>query len=157
MDSYPSIASDLMAHSLFYPLIKKFHKDVLTRTTAEHAISLMKTELATSQSDVACDIHLVHLRTSTTQRNSEEKEIIETSEHVALRVHRFGFDCCFKPLGAKCGTTGGKFSVMDLFPEFFDDSVEQTSLTLLHSGKELRKSFTISLKPMELYTFLLKK
>ncbi|XP_065570267.1 alpha-mannosidase 2-like [Artemia franciscana] len=157
MDSYSSIASHLMAHSLFYPLIKMFHEDVLTRTTAEDAISLMKTELAPSQSDLACDIHLVHLRTSTTQRNSEEREIIEPSEHLALTVHRLGFDCCFKPLGAKCRTTGGKFSVMDLFPEYLYDSVEQTSLTLLHSRKELRKSFTTYLKPMELYTFLLKK
>ena len=75
---------------------------------------------------------------------------------VALIVHRLGFDCCFQAAGLNGTTRGGEFSVNQLFPDYFGDQVQTTSLTLLQRGPLIQKSFTIALKPMEIYTFELR-
>ena len=44
---------------------------------------------------------------------------------------------------------------MEVFPHIFGEEVSQMSLTLMHEGYKMTKSFSISLQPMELYAFKL--
>ena len=48
-------------------------------------------------------------------------------------------------------------SLEELYPELFSDSVKQMSLTLMYDGMNVEKGFTVSIKPMEMYSFLLKR
>ena len=43
----------------------------------------------------------------------------------------------------------------ELFPNLYKPDVKQMSLTLMHEGMLMEKSFTVSIQPMEMYTFLL--
>lgn len=96
------------------------------------------------------DIHVVNLRTGTLL---PDDEAVQPSNSVSLVVHRLGFDCCFAAIGLNSSTQGGEFSLGRLFPDYFGNRVRPTSLTSLHQGNVIEKSFTIGLKPMELYTF----
>ena len=48
-------------------------------------------------------------------------------------------------------------SLEELFPELYSDNVKQMSLTLLYEGMGVEKGFTVSIKPMEMYSFLLRR
>lgn len=48
-------------------------------------------------------------------------------------------------------------SLEELYPELYSDSVKQMSLTMLYDGMSVEKGFTVSIKPMEMYTFLLRR
>jgi len=54
-----------------------------------------------------------------------------------------------------CATNGGKISMDELFPELYSTNVKQMSLSLMYDGMKMEKSFTVSIQPMELYSFLL--
>jgi len=55
--------------------------------------------------DLACDIHVVNLRT---MLKTQYK--LEPSENAALILHRQGFNSCYKPVGLTCNTNEGKVS-----------------------------------------------
>ena len=55
--------------------------------------------------DLACDIHVVNLRT---MLKTQYK--LEPSENAALILHRQGFNSCYKPVGHTCSTNEGKVS-----------------------------------------------
>lgn len=55
--------------------------------------------------DLACDIHVVNLRT---MLKSQFK--VEPSDNSALILHRQGFNSCYKPVGLTCSTNEGKVS-----------------------------------------------
>ena len=102
--------------------------------------------------DLACDIHIINLRTM-----MKSSSVLKPSNNAALILHRQGFNGCYKPVGMQCSTNGGKVSLEELYPELFSDSVKQMSLTLMYDGMNVEKGFTVSIKPMEMYSFLLKR
>ena len=102
--------------------------------------------------DLACDIHVVNLRTM-----MKISSTLKPSNNVALILHRQGFNGCYKPVGMQCSTNGGKVSLEQLYPELFSDTLKQMSLTLMYEGMNVEKGFTVSIKPMEMYSFLLKR
>lgn len=53
--------------------------------------------------DLACDIHVVNLRT---MLKTQYK--MEPGDNAALILHREGFNSCFKPVGLTCSTNEGK-------------------------------------------------
>ena len=57
----------------------------------------------------------------------------------------------------QCSTNGGKVSLEQLYPQLFSDTLKQMSLTLMYEGMNVEKGFTVSIKPMEMYSFLLKR
>jgi hypothetical protein len=102
--------------------------------------------------DISCDIDIVTIRTM------EGKSLqVEPSNEAVLILHRQGFNGCYKPVGLTCSTNGGKISVEELLPELYSDQMKQASLTLLYEGVAVQKGFTVSIKPMEMYSFLLKR
>ena len=50
-----------------------------------------------------------------------------------------------------------QISLEELFPELYGSSVKQMSLSLLYEGLKVEKGFTVSIKPMEMYSFLLRR
>ena len=46
-------------------------------------------------------------------------------------------------------------SLDELLPSLYSSSVSQMSLSLMYEGLKMEKSFTVSIQPMELYSFLL--
>lgn len=50
-----------------------------------------------------------------------------------------------------------QISLEELFPELYSSSVKQMSLSLLYEGLKVEKGFTVSIKPMEMYSFLLRR
>ena len=101
------------------------------------------------------DIHVVNLRTAT--QLPDDQSVEPSSSSVSLVLHRLGFDCCFPPSGLiniSADSNNGEFSVDKLFPDYFGNRVRSMSLTSLqHQGPAIEKSFTIALRPMEIYTF----
>ena len=100
--------------------------------------------------DLPCDIHVVNLRTMITH-----PLVPAPSDQAALILHRQGFTSAYRPLGMTCATNGGKISMDELFPELYSTNVKQMSLSLMYDGMKMEKSFTVSIQPMELYSFLL--
>ena len=55
--------------------------------------------------DLACDIHVVNLRTML--KTQYKMEPSDNSAHI---LHRQGFNACYKPVGLTCSTNEGKVS-----------------------------------------------
>ena len=104
-------------------------------------------------SEIGADLHLVNLRTGAML--VDDVGDVQPAQSVALVLHRLGIDCCFPSTGSNSSTKGGEFSVDELFPDYFGNKVQATSLTQLQKGPAIEKSFTVALKPMEIYTFQL--
>ncbi|TRY68325.1 hypothetical protein TCAL_04678 [Tigriopus californicus] len=144
--SYPSLLASQMRHTLLNPMKR------LLWVGKNHAIDGFSKSYEPLEKDIPCDIHVVNLRTM-------QKTAIKTEpgDESALIVHRQGFNGCYKPVGMTCSTNGGKISLEELFPELYSSSVNQMSLSLLYDGLKVEKGFTVSIKPMEIYSFLLKR
>jgi len=142
--SYPSLVGHAARHSLLNPLYRMIY-------TPEHfnGNKLKKTYKPVDK-DLPCDIHIVNLRTML-----KAGGMTSPSEKSALIVHRQGFTSCYKPVGLTCSTNGGKISVELLFPELYSDSIKQMSLSLMYDGMKMEKAFTVSIQPMEMYSFVL--
>ena len=110
----------------------------------------LKNSYKPTDKDLPCDIHVVNLRTMITH-----PLVPAPSDQAALILHRQGFTAAYRPLGMTCATNGGKISMDELFPELYSTNVKQMSLSLMYDGMKMEKSFTVSIQPMELYSFLL--
>eukprot|EP00095_Tigriopus_kingsejongensis_P010888 maker-scaffold1216_size55193-snap-gene-0.9 protein:Tk10888 transcript:maker-scaffold1216_size55193-snap-gene-0.9-mRNA-1 annotation:"alpha-mannosidase 2" len=144
--SYPSLLAIQLRHSMLNPMKRLLWMGV------NHAIDGFSKSYEPLEKDVSCDIHVVNLRT---MQKSATK--YEPSDQSALILHRQGFNGCYKAVGMTCGTNGGKISLEELFPELYSSNVKQMSLSLLYDGLKVEKGFTVSIKPMEIYSFLLKR
>lgn len=100
--------------------------------------------------DLSCDIDVVTVRTMMKAGGG-----VKPADNSVLILHRQGFNACYKPIGMTCSTNGGKISVENLFPELFGEQMKQASLTLMYDGLQVQKGFTVSINPMEVYSFLL--
>ena len=167
--SYPSLVVTSLRHHVINPM---YH--MLWNQANNIAESLSKSYDPVDK-DLSCDIHVVTLRT---MQASAFKT--NPSDQSALIVHRQGFNGCYKPVGMTCSTNGGKvrtfekkktlkilisyfkmfvfqISLEELFPELYSSNVKQMSLSLLYDGLKVEKGFTVSIKPMEVYSFLLRR
>lgn len=45
----------------------------------------------------------------------------------------------------------------EMFPQTFSEQVQQMSLSMMYEGVDMTKAYTLSLQPMELYTFKLSR
>uniref|UniRef100_A0A0P5S8D1 Alpha-mannosidase n=1 Tax=Daphnia magna TaxID=35525 RepID=A0A0P5S8D1_9CRUS len=153
-DGYPSLSAHRSLHGLLYPV----HQLVWNVGDGDEQLGgsspLMKLHgnFKPASSESGSDIHVVNLRTAT---RLPDDQAVEPSSSVSLVLHRLGFDCCFPPLGLNSSTANnGEFSLDKLFPDYFGNRVRPMSLTSLGpQGPAIEKSFTIALKPMEIYTF----
>ena len=75
----------------------------LVWTGANNAADTLTKTYEPIDKDLACDIHVVSLRTM--QLNAFK---MEPSDQSALVLHRQGFNGCYKPVGMTCNTNGGK-------------------------------------------------
>ena len=102
---YPSLLAILARHSLLNPMFK------LHWTGSNHAADVLSKSYEPIDKDLACDIHVMTLRTM--QLNAFKQE---PADQAALVLHRQGFNGCYKPVGMTCNTNGGKVSVANLPP-----------------------------------------
>ena len=146
MASYPSLLGHGLRHSLLNPLYR------LIFSLPHYEGHALKHSFSPVEKDLPCDIHVVNLRTSL---SSPLK--LRPSDQSALVLHRQGFTAAYRPLGMTCSTNGGKISLDEIFPELFSTNVKQMSLSLMYDGMKMEKSFTVSIHPMEMYSFLLSR
>lgn len=144
-DGYPSLAAHRAVHGLLYPVHQLVSND-LTQDLKLHV------NFKPVLNENGADIHLVNLRTGATLLDDS---YVQPAQSVALVLQRLGIDCCFHTIGFNSSTNRGEFSVGHLFPDYFGNTVQSTSLTQLQQGPAIEKSFTVALKPMEFYTFQL--
>jgi len=142
--SYPSLLGHAVRHSLNNPLFR------LVYMPEHYQGHTLKNTYKPVDKDLPCDIHVVNLRTMITH-----PLVPAPSDQAALILHRQGFTSAYRPLGMTCATNGGKISMDELFPELYSTNVKQMSLSLMYDGMKMEKSFTVSIQPMELYSFLL--
>ena len=142
-DGYPSLTAHRVLQSLLYPVHHLVWNDQLDDKK-------LHSDFKPALADGGSDIHVVNLRTGT---ELPDDKAVQPSSSVSLVLHRLGFDCCFPVLGLNSSTGGGEFSLDRLFPDYFGNRVRSSSLTSLHQGTTIEKSFTIALKPMEIYAF----
>lgn len=142
--SYPSLLGHAVRHSLLNPLHRLIYKP------AFYEGHTLKNSFTPVDKDLPCDIHIVNLRT---MMSSASK--MTPSDQSALVLHRQGFTAAYRPIGMTCSTNGGKMNLDELFPELYSTNVKQMSLSLMYDGMKMEKSFTVSIHPMELYSFLL--
>ena len=144
--SYPSLLGHAVRHSLLNPLFR------LIFSLQHYEGHALKDSFSPVEKDLPCDIHVINLRTSL---SSPVK--MTPSDQSALVLHRQGFTAAYRPLGMTCATNGGKISLDEIFPELFSTNVKQMSLSLMYDGMKMEKSFTVSIHPMEMYSFLLSR
>jgi len=142
--SYPSLLGHAVRHSMNNPLYRLIF---MPEYYQGHSL---KNSYKPTDKDLPCDIHVVNLRTMITH-----PLVPAPSDQAALILHRQGFTSAYRPLGMTCATNGGKISMDELFPELYSTNVKQMSLSLMYDGMKMEKSFTVSIQPMELYSFLL--
>jgi len=147
--SYPSLLAHAIRHAMNNPLYRMIY------LPDHYKGNSLVTSYKPVARDLPCDIHLVNLRTMVAPPKSSTGNGANPSDKVALVLHRQGFTSCFRPLGMTCSTNGGKISVDELFPELFSTDLKQMSLSLMYDGTKMEKSFTVSIQPMEMYSFLL--
>lgn len=152
-DGYPSLSAHRSLHGLLYPV----HQ--LVADNQDDSPEKLHDNFKPALSPSGSDIHVVNLRTGT--QLPDDQAVEPSSSSVSLVLHRLGFDCCFPPSGlvvsnnlADNNNNEGEFSLDRLFPDYFGNRVRSMSLTSLqHQGPDIEKSFTIALRPMEIYTF----
>jgi len=142
--SYPSLLAHSVRHSLLHPVFRLIYQPV------GYSGNSLSTNYSPLGKELDCDIHLVNLRTMSTGQTSP-------SDKTALIVHRQGFNACYKPMALTCQTTGGKVSLEAMFPSLYSSSVSQMSLSLMYEGMRMEKGFTVSIQPMEMYSFILSR
>jgi len=143
--SYPSLLALAARHSLLHPVFR-----LISEESSVGVGSSSLTQYSPVSKSLDCDIHLINVRTSTLYGSS-----VGPSDKSALILHRHGFNSCYKPMGLTCHTSGGKVKLDDLFPSLYSSNVYQMSLSLMYEGVKMEKSFTVSIQPMEMYSFLL--
>lgn len=150
--AYPSLLAHAGLHSLLYPLYPLL-------PTAKVGPMQPSWDIGGA---LPCDVHLVNLRTMLDPPRATVGQTSHLVPHPpgpvsSLTLHRLGFDCGFKSPGLSCSTNGGKVRLSELFPNIFSEQVHQMSLSMLYEGVDMTKSYTLSLQPMELYTFRLSR
>lgn len=147
--SYPSLLGHAVRHGMNNPMYRLIYMP-------EHFQgNLLSNVYQPTVKDLPCDIHLINLRTMIASPKLSSGNSMTPSDKSALVVHRQGFTSCYRPLGMTCSTNGGKISMDELFPELYSTDVKQMSLSLMYDGMKMEKSFTVSIQPMEMYSFLL--
>ena len=144
--SYPSLLGHAARHSLLNPLFR------LIFSLEHYEGHNLKDSFSPMEKDLPCDIHVINLRTALSNPIK-----LNPSDQSALVLHRQGFTAAYRPLGMTCATNGGKISLDEIFPELFSMNVKQMSLSLMYDGMKMEKSFTVSIHPMEMYSFLLSR
>ena len=144
--SYPSLLSHALRHALLNPVHRLIYKPLHYEG---HGLT---NSFSPVDKDLPCDIHVINLRT---MLSSPAK--LTPSDQAALVLHRQGFTAAYRPLGMTCATNGGKINLDELFPELYSTNVKQMSLSLMYDGMKMEKSFTVSIHPMEMYSFLLSR
>merc|ERR1719244_1500627 len=142
--SYPSLLGLAVRHTLLNPLYRLIYMPEHFQGNG------LKNTYKPVEKDLPCDIHLINLRTMV-----ENPLMPKPSDKTALIVHRQGFTSCYRPVGMTCSTNGGKMNLDEMFPQLFSSTVKQMSLTLMYDGMKMEKSFTVSIQPMEIYSFQL--
>ncbi|KAK4312845.1 hypothetical protein Pmani_015762 [Petrolisthes manimaculis] len=150
--SYPSLLAHATLHDILYPI----YSLLPTAKTGQ----MQNTWGVTGE--LPCDVHLVNLRTMVDPPRATLGPASRLTPHppspnTALTLHRLGFDCGFKSPGLSCSTNGGKVRLSEVFPQTFREQVQQMSLSMMYEGVDMTKSYTLSLQPMELYTFKLSR
>lgn len=135
-----------MLHGMLYPVHQLVWND---HTDDANHLNFHAGYKPVASTEIGSDIHVVNLRTGALLPDDEPAR---PSSSISLLVHRLGYDCCF-PAADSSASTSGEFSLNQLFPDYFGSKIRSMSLTSLHQGTTIEKSFTIELKPMELYTF----
>jgi len=82
--------------------------------------------------DLACDIHVVNLRT---MLKAQYK--MEPGDNAALILHREGFNSCYKPVGLTCSTNEGKVKILRLFSH-----LERENLSFLIGPENCHRFFS---------------
>ena len=96
--SYPSLTALTARHGLINPMDRLLMlNDASTSQLSRNYFPMDK--------DLACDIHVVNLRTML-----KSAMTLKPSDNSALILHRQGFNGCYKPVGMTCSTNGGKVS-----------------------------------------------
>jgi len=149
--SFPSLLAHAVRQAMNNPLYRLIY-------TGEHYGGRGLREVYSPVArELPCDIDIVNLRTMLASPKSSMGNLPSPSDKAALVLHRQGFTSCHRPLGMTCSTNGGKISLDDLFPELYSSELKQMSLTLMYDGTKMEKSFTVSIQPMEMYSFLLSR
>ena len=101
--SYPSLLAITARHGLINPM------DRLVFTQAYHMASSLTKTYKPMDKDLACDIHVISLRTMIKSSFN-----MVPADNAALLLHRQGFNGCYKPVGMTCNTNGGKVSALNM-------------------------------------------
>jgi len=143
--SYPSLVGLGIRHSLLNPLYR------LLYLPDHNQGNYLNENYTTTAKDLPQDIHIINLRTML----KDNQDPPSPSDSAVLVLHRQGFTACYPPWGMRGITNGGKIKLEDIFPKLYSTIVKQMSLTLMYDGMTMEKSYTVSIQPMEMYSFLL--
>uniref|UniRef100_A0A6A7G152 Alpha-mannosidase n=3 Tax=Hirondellea gigas TaxID=1518452 RepID=A0A6A7G152_9CRUS len=140
---FPSLLAERSLHELLFPTVMLHH--------TYKASGLLQSWSVGSGTEVPCDVQLVSLRSIRGGVGGGAA----AGAAAALTLRRGGIDCSFPPPRVDCATNGGKVQLNDILGGAFNEEVRQSTLSHLYAGVNITKSFTLTLQPMELYTFLL--
>jgi len=121
------------------------HPQFLMTTVASNLDkSTYRTSFAGLHLSWPCDQFMLNLRTI------EEGNDRETGSKAALLVHRIGYDCNFVHI---CESDKQKVTFAESFAPLNIKSLEETSLTLMHTRSTVNPRELIKVEPMEIKTY----
>lgn len=148
---YLTLLGHHASQGLLHPLFTFFRKEI-------HQQPELLPSYSALSGPFPCDIQLVNLRTLEMPQDYSSPAVgaMPRREH-ALLLHRFVIDCRSGwNTHVKCNSSEGELPLQRLLSDLSLDSVVESSLTLMHRGKELDRGAKVILGPMDLSTLRLK-
>eukprot|EP00794_Sanderia_malayensis_P019543 gene19543-21475_t len=136
--AYPSQDSISLIHRLQHPPFMMTSSPSLAPSQYDSSYQGLKTSWP-------CNQFLLNLRTI-----EEGKSAGKPARQSALLVHKMAYDCSFEHA---CTAESNSITFSDAFNPLKVDSVEETSLTLMHGKARVDPHTTINIEPMEIKTY----
>lgn len=145
--SHPSLLAHQALLSLLHPVFSLVHGKPQGMSDPP-----LKSSFSPLGGPLPCDLHLLNLRTLVAHNGptgDPRKPAWTPSNVTAMYLHRLPHDCRLKSYAVRCSLqTDSVASLADLFPDYFGPTVEETTLSLLHSFTSTNtKTARLSLPP----------
>lgn len=147
----PSLTAHMALQSLLYPVIRLI---VMSESGSPALLQNFLPSFSPLKQDFPCDLHLLHLRTSVSERLGEQ-DVLSVKNTSVMLLHRLGFDCHIYTPQLNCQMSRGKVNLNDLLGGYFKNEVTETTLTSLYEMDTFPKTKTINLLPMEISAYKL--
>ncbi|GAB6021523.1 Alpha-mannosidase 2x [Chamberlinius hualienensis] len=146
-----SLSAHLASLSLLYPVLRLIDAS----ESPSVAGSKLMGRFSAAEGDLPCDMHIVTLRTATSELTKQEDVIYLAKNYSLLLVHHLGFDCGVYTPVLGCSLSNDKVNLAKVCGKYFHNIVTEVTLSGLYDYNKLPKTKTVLIPPMEINAYKL--